>query len=244
MANSHATFKVAEVQRHWIPDHPSPCGRGRSRNYSMVEPAPALYRIAARLMFAPFGGLATLRDRALDTIGLRPGSRVLELGCGPGDFTAAMTARGAVVHGVDASPAMLRVARRRVPSASFEQADVLAFKPRQKYDVILMAFLLHELPPADVPGVVASVSAGLAPDGSVAILDHSLPSGRSGRTWHALLRVIEPAHIDAWLAIDPAAMCRSAGLVPREERFLAGGRARLVTARIRTPSGQSSATRF
>ncbi len=40
------------------------------------------YRIAARALFAPFGGLATMRRRAVDGLGIRPGSRVLELGYG------------------------------------------------------------------------------------------------------------------------------------------------------------------
>src|SRR5687768_17004452 len=94
---------------------------------------PSLYRLASRLMFAPFGGLEEIRRRALDTLDLRPGTSVLELGCGPGEITAALVARRVRVDAVDQSEAMLRAAAERVPDARFERADVRRYVPHSLY---------------------------------------------------------------------------------------------------------------
>jgi hypothetical protein len=44
---------------------------------------PWVFNLAIVAIFAPFGGASKLRNRALDLAGIGPGSRVLELGCGP-----------------------------------------------------------------------------------------------------------------------------------------------------------------
>jgi cyclopropane fatty-acyl-phospholipid synthase-like methyltransferase len=52
-----------------------------------------------------------------DAIHLGPGMRVLDIGCGDGGFCALAAGRGAEVSGIDADPAAVAQARRRVPSA-------------------------------------------------------------------------------------------------------------------------------
>lgn len=54
---------------------------------------------------------------------VRPASRVLEVGCGTGRLLAEMTGRGFELKGVDASPAMLKEARRKLPSVRFSVCD-------------------------------------------------------------------------------------------------------------------------
>ncbi len=46
----------------------------------------------------------------------RPGQRVLDLGCGTGDDAIWLAGRGVKVHGIDASPAMLEIARYKAES--------------------------------------------------------------------------------------------------------------------------------
>ena len=65
---------------------------------------------------------------ALDEIGLTAGQRVLEVGCGSGVFLRAAADRGASVFGLDASPALLELARARVPEADLRVGD-LQFLP-------------------------------------------------------------------------------------------------------------------
>jgi SAM-dependent methyltransferase len=65
--------------------------------------------------WAPLAGPA--RDAIADRLELGAGMRVLDVGCGSGDFCALALARGASASGIDAAPAMLEIARRRAPEA-------------------------------------------------------------------------------------------------------------------------------
>jgi len=55
-----------------------------------------------------------LIDAACDAAGVRPGDHVLEVGCGTGQLTAALVARGLLVAAVDPGPRMIERARIRV----------------------------------------------------------------------------------------------------------------------------------
>jgi SAM-dependent methyltransferase len=60
---------------------------------------------------------------ALERAGLENGL-VIDLGCGSGLFAEPLAAAGYEVLGVDVSPAMLRLARRRVPEATFRRGSL------------------------------------------------------------------------------------------------------------------------
>jgi SAM-dependent methyltransferase len=59
----------------------------------------------------------------LDPAQAKPGQHVLDLCCGQGNVTEALAARGCTAIGADFSATMLDRARRRVPDATFHQAD-------------------------------------------------------------------------------------------------------------------------
>ncbi|MEQ8763560.1 MAG: class I SAM-dependent methyltransferase [Planctomycetota bacterium] len=52
------------------------------------------------------------------------GARVLDLGCGVGDLSAELEARGARVLGIDGHEELVRAARTSLPSADFRVADL------------------------------------------------------------------------------------------------------------------------
>ena len=54
------------------------------------------------------------------------GARVLDAGCGAGQMTAELAARGAHVTAVDISPALVEIARRRLPRAQERQVTFAA----------------------------------------------------------------------------------------------------------------------
>jgi SAM-dependent methyltransferase len=73
-----------------------------------------------------------------------PGLRVLEVGCGLGDLLAAVKpARGV---GVDFSPAMIALARERHPELEFQVADAMEYTSAEKFDYVLLADLVNDLP--------------------------------------------------------------------------------------------------
>jgi SAM-dependent methyltransferase len=65
-----------------------------------------------------WGGFADpVRRSVLETTGVGAGSRVLDVGCGSGEFLAMLDAAGAVAAGVDPAPRMLDIARSLAPRA-------------------------------------------------------------------------------------------------------------------------------
>jgi SAM-dependent methyltransferase len=69
--------------------------------------------------------LPTYAD-ALRRVGFEPGQLVLDIGCGVGAFLRLVAARGARAFGLDASAALLDVARRRVPDADLRVGEMEA----------------------------------------------------------------------------------------------------------------------
>jgi SAM-dependent methyltransferase len=60
---------------------------------------------------------APARELIAVETGIGPGKRVLDMGCGSGEFCALAAERGADVAAVDAAEGMLAIARERLPSA-------------------------------------------------------------------------------------------------------------------------------
>jgi SAM-dependent methyltransferase len=98
--------------------------------------------------------LATLTAQAiapmLDAAGVGPGTRVLDVACGPGLLSRAAAARGAHVIGVDFSGAQVATARERNPELQFEIADASALPFQDAtFDAVVTSFgMLHFADPA------------------------------------------------------------------------------------------------
>jgi SAM-dependent methyltransferase len=63
-------------------------------------------------------------DSCLDIAGVGSGTRLLDVGCGSGLALRRAADRGADVSGLDATQALLDIARRRVPGARLEHGDI------------------------------------------------------------------------------------------------------------------------
>ena len=114
--------------------------------------------------------------RFLDLI--RPGMRVLELGCNSGALTVAVARRGALAEGLDISADALDVAREYYESiktelsgqASYAVADLnRAALPENTYDVIMVKGTLHHLSEADA--LLEQVYGALKPGGLLWVMD-------------------------------------------------------------------------
>jgi ubiquinone/menaquinone biosynthesis C-methylase UbiE len=189
------------------------------------------YDLLSRFVFAPVGGLQSLREAALDAIGIRPGMRVLELGCGTGGLTRKLIARGAEVTAVDQSLAMIRHARRRAPAATFEQCEITAYTAHGTYERVLFAFVLHELDSEARHRALVIARNALTSDGRVAIVDHALPSGGLvPKAVSAFVHSFEPPSTVAWLRSGFDAEIIRAGLIPETKHRLADGTATVIVS--------------
>ena len=139
-------------------------------------------------------GSGRLRSKFVDELQIAPRSRVLELGCGTGQVTKALVARGADVVAVDRSSTMLARARRRAPSADFLKGDVVDIDAGDGFAVVVLAFVLHELDDETARvKALSRASEHLATEGQIAILDWALPrDGWQRRAWRRLIGMIEP----------------------------------------------------
>jgi SAM-dependent methyltransferase len=63
-------------------------------------------------------------DDVLSRVGVGPGIRLLDVGCGAGMAAMRAAARGASVTGIDAAPLLLDIAQERVPHGDFREGDL------------------------------------------------------------------------------------------------------------------------
>ncbi len=136
-----------------------------------------------------------LRRKTVELAGIRPGDRVLDVGCGTGDLTLAAAAQAGAageVAGIDASPEMVQVARRKASGRSlpirFELAPVEALPfPDGYFDVALSSLMLHHLPGQLKHDGLAEVYRVLKPGGRLLVVDfRDGPSGHG----HFLMAVL------------------------------------------------------
>jgi SAM-dependent methyltransferase len=117
------------------------------------------------------------------------GKRVLDYGCGAGENSLILAARGADVIGVDISPDLLDVARRRM-SANNQKGEFLTASaydtglPDNSVDIVFAAAILHHL---DLTLARNEIMRVLRP-GGIAILQEPV---RDSRLLH-LIRVYIP----------------------------------------------------
>ncbi len=68
--------------------------------------------------------MGPLYEAALDEVAIRPGTRLLDVGCGAGRLLELAARRGAEVSGIDASGPYVDIARDRVPEADLAVGDL------------------------------------------------------------------------------------------------------------------------
>jgi SAM-dependent methyltransferase len=76
-------------------------------------------------------------------------TEALELGCGSGQLTRSLATRGLKVHAIDIGAALLKRARANFaayPQVRFEQADLRAWSPPRRCDLVASASAFHWLP--------------------------------------------------------------------------------------------------
>lgn len=160
-------------------------------------------------------GAASGLDRAgLDRLGLRPGDRVLDVGCGGGAaFEALWDAVGpsGTIVGVDHSPRMLERARERVTehrwtNVELRNADVTTDAgPDPEFDAAVAVFSLSAM--ADVEAALSWVHRALVPSGRLLVVDMQLvPRGAATPVLWVMRSAYEAR--TGWDGVDPLAAAR------------------------------------
>jgi arsenite methyltransferase len=149
----------------------------------------ALYRI----------GEAMRRRRLVrGALGVAPGERILDVGCGPGFYCAELLEEvgpDGLVVGLDGSPQMLDLATRRCAgweNVEFHEADATALPVKDAdFDGVVCVQVLEYVP--DTPAALAEFYRALRPGGRVVVWDTD---------WATV----------SWHSADPARMARALGV--------------------------------
>src|ERR1700686_2201597 len=104
------------------------------------------------------------------------GAEVLELGCGTGDLTQQLLARGANLTALDLSNGMVAIARERVNRFSRARACFVAAPVErcglasESFDLVIGKWILHH---ADIGGAAREIRRVLRPGGRAVFLENS-----------------------------------------------------------------------
>ncbi len=105
--------------------------------------------------------VSDLAGPTIEWLALRPGERILDLGCGDGAATAALKAMGADIIGVDSSSSFVEAARARHLDVRCMDGQALDFGP--EFDAVFSNAALHWM--TDAEAVIAGVFRALKPGG-------------------------------------------------------------------------------
>jgi SAM-dependent methyltransferase len=112
-------------------------------------------------------------DELLRCAGIKPGDRVIEIGCGMGRYSLPLLARGVAVEGLDISARLLERLRAHAPAEvlPLHCRDVLdcAEDMAAQYDAVIGFFTLHHL--HDLRLSFGAMTRLLRPGGTLAFLE-------------------------------------------------------------------------
>jgi ubiquinone/menaquinone biosynthesis C-methylase UbiE len=135
------------------------------------------------LFFMPPG----FRRKAVERLQLRPGNRVLEIGCGTGlnlPFLRTAVGPTGTVHGVDISTGMLAkagdlCARNGWSNINLQQQDAAEFSAPEPLDGVMFGLSYNTIP--HHLAVLQHAWTLLRPGGRLVVMDAKLPPGLGGR---------------------------------------------------------------
>lgn len=118
---------------------------------------------------------------------LKPGSRILDLACGPGFYTQALAEKGHKCTGVDFSPASIDYARQEAEKSGlgidYVLEDIRKYKSVEIFDCIIFVFgEFNVFSEADAKLILANCRSMLAPGGLLLIEGHTFEAVRETGT--------------------------------------------------------------
>lgn len=120
-----------------------------------------------------FADVAQVETALQGWLGARRPGNALELACGTGLFTRHLAPKVGRLTSIDASPEVLAINRQRVgaPNVEYVQADLFAWQPRERYDMVFFSFWLSHVPDERFQAFWQLVATALAPGAAAYLVD-------------------------------------------------------------------------
>lgn len=127
---------------------------------------------------------------------VKPGDRVLDVGCGTGALSLRAAKRGARVKAIDINPGMLDIARQKAEetglSRSIEFAEIgvaeLGNEKEQSYDVVASGLCLSELTAQELDFTLQEAHRILRPEGLFLVADEIRPKSLMKKIFSVFFR--------------------------------------------------------
>lgn len=166
------------------------------------------------------------------TLGLRPGMRVVDMGCGHGRHTNELARRGYKAVGIDLVPGFLEVATQHAASIGVEpqfiEGDLRGFRAEDTFDAAICLFdVLGFFEDEDHELILHNAWSALVPGGKL-LLDL--------RTREFMVRIPPVAVTDKGngdLMVDRVAFDIESGRLVDQRTFIRAGQARTVAFSVR-----------
>ncbi len=212
----------------------------------MASQAKDAYRRISRIYEAVIDPIdAPLRSIGMKLFPVKPDIDVLDVGCGTGAHLALYQSAGCHVHGIDLSPSMLELSRKRLgDTADLQLGDATALPyPDASFDLIVSSLFLHELEVATRASSLEEMARTLKTDGRVLIIDFHAGHLRFPKGWliRGLSFLIERLagrnhfhHFREFVGVGGIPeLVSAAGFMVEREKVVSGGNMGLYLLRTR-----------
>ncbi len=134
-----------------------PYGKSASRYDKLIEPLNAGLRVIGLKIWPP-----------------EPGMSVLDVGCGTGSHLKLYQEAGCQVFGIDISPSMLEMARRKIGGdANLQRGDGSRMPYRNGiFDLIILSMAIHEVSSETRSAILNESRRVLKNDGRILVIDY------------------------------------------------------------------------
>lgn len=175
--------------------------------------------------------LRRLRRRVAALACFERGESVLDVATGTGAQARAFGAAGATVVGLDLSPRMLAIARRKnqAPNVTFVEGDATALPaPDASFDGACISFALHEMPAIIRARVIGELARVVHRGGTVIVVDYAPPRGVWTRFASRVFSWFESESYADFARTDLRDALARVGVEVRDDRRAVLGIARIV----------------